>query len=278
MARKLENSTYTIVWIAALPHEREAAEAMLDCKHAPPQHKHPTDDNIYTLGSIKGQNGDGEHNIVLASLPAGHYGITPTAMAAAHMLSSFPAIKFGLMVGIGGGIPDVDCDEDVDAERDIRLGDVVVSQPAGVYGGVRQYDLGKGTVNVFVETGSLNCPPRVLLNAVSALQGKNEIIESAMPRFLEEIQKKYPLMARPQQGPGYLYQGVKNDRLLQADYHHERGSDCRACDMKKLTKREERYTHDPYIFYGTIASGAQGDQGSKRAESTSSDRVSLRRD
>jgi nucleoside phosphorylase len=174
-------------------------------------------------------------------------------MAAAHMLSSFPAIKFGLMVGIGGGIPNLDTDGN--GEGDIRLGDVVVSQPSGVYGGVRQYDLGKATVNGFVETGSLNCPPRVLLNAVSALQGRHEIIESEIPRFLEDMQKKYPLMARPRQGPGYVYQGVENDRLFQADYHHERGSDCRACDVEKQIMREERYTHDPYIFYGTIASG-----------------------
>ncbi|KAJ0420814.1 hypothetical protein BJY00DRAFT_283615 [Aspergillus carlsbadensis] len=255
MATQLENTAYTIGWIAALPHERAAAEAMLDAKHAAPQHKHPTDDNIYTLGSIKGQNGAGEHNIVIASLPAGHYGITPAAMAAAHMLSSFPAIKFGLMVGIGGGIPDVNSDGGGSGEQDIRLGDVVVSQPAGVYGGVRQYDLGKATVDGFVETGSLNCPPRVLLNAVSALQGKHEIMESEIPTFLADMREKYPLMARPRQGPGYVYQGVENDRLFRADYRHEQGNDCRACKAEKKIAREERYTHDPYIFYGTIASG-----------------------
>jgi hypothetical protein len=39
------------------------------------------------------------------------------------------------MVGIGGGVPS--------EENDIRLGDVVVSQPAGTSGGVIQYDFGK---------------------------------------------------------------------------------------------------------------------------------------
>lgn len=250
-ARKdLDNASYAIGWLAALPHERAAAEAMLDEKHAPPKHKHPTDDNIYTLGSIREQGG-GDHNVVIASLPAGRYGVTPAAMAAAHMLSSFPAIKFGLMVGIGGGIPDVDGD----GERDIRLGDVVVSQPSGSYGGVRQYDLGKATVDGFVETGTLNCPPRVLLNGVSALQGKHEIMESDIPRFLESMRHKYPLMTRPRQGPGYVYQGAENDRLFQADYRHEGGNDCRGCNPEKQIDREERYNHDPYVFYGTIASG-----------------------
>jgi hypothetical protein len=55
-----------------------------------------------------------------------------------HMLSSFPSIRFGLMVGIGGGAPKL-------PDRDIRLGDVVVSMPTGTYGGVIQYDYGKKT-------------------------------------------------------------------------------------------------------------------------------------
>ncbi|KAL3471916.1 hypothetical protein BJX99DRAFT_236612 [Aspergillus californicus] len=47
-------------------------------------------------------------------------------------VSSF---EFCLLVGIGGGVPSL--------ENDIRLGDVVVRQPGGIYGGVMQYDLGK---------------------------------------------------------------------------------------------------------------------------------------
>ncbi|KAL2833516.1 hypothetical protein BJY01DRAFT_239478 [Aspergillus pseudoustus] len=251
-AKPLDNSAYSVGWIAALPHERAAAEAMLDEKHAAsPQHKQPNDDNIYTRGSIKAQNG-GEHNIVIASLPAGRYGITPAATAAAHMLSSFPGIKFRLMVGIGGGIPDLECN------RDIRLGDVVVGQPEGSFGGVRQYDLGKATVDGFKETGVLNSPPRVLLNAVSALQSRQEMEESEIPMHLASMREKYPLMAEPRQGPGYVYQGVENDQLFEADYRHGNGKgkkDCRACDPVKAILREERDSHDPFIFYGTIASG-----------------------
>jgi nucleoside phosphorylase len=40
-------------------------------------------------------------------------------MAAAQMLLSFPEVKFGLMVGIGGGI--------AGNENDIWLGDSVIS-------------------------------------------------------------------------------------------------------------------------------------------------------
>lgn len=52
-----------------------------------------------------------------------------------QLLSSFHAIRIGLMVGIGGGVPS--------NYADIRLGDIVVSQPSDTFGGVVQYDLGK---------------------------------------------------------------------------------------------------------------------------------------
>jgi len=84
----------------------------------------PGDENMYTLGEIGG------HNIVMASLPSGNMGITPAAKVAADMLRSFPKIRFGLMVGIGGGAPA----PRARPNEDIRLGDVVVSNPQGELG------------------------------------------------------------------------------------------------------------------------------------------------
>src|SRR5437764_14744256 len=85
-------------------------------------------------------------------------------MVATLMLSSFESIRVGLMVGIGGGVPS--------AERDIRLGDVVVSKPGGIFSGVVQYDRGKTAEGKFERTGSLNKPPRALLSAVAAKEKK----------------------------------------------------------------------------------------------------------
>jgi nucleoside phosphorylase len=82
------------------------------------------DENVYTPGRI------GQHNIVMACLPAGTTGISPAAKGAADMLRSFPKIRFGLMVGIGGGAPSAN----KSPEEDIRLGDVVVSVPDGELG------------------------------------------------------------------------------------------------------------------------------------------------
>jgi nucleoside phosphorylase len=78
------------------------------------------------------------------------------------MNAAFTSIQFGLMVGIGGGVPRM--------EADIRLGDVVVSVPHKGRGGVVQYDFGKATPSGFERTGFLNSPPTVLLKAVAKLR------------------------------------------------------------------------------------------------------------
>ena len=50
-------------------------------------------------------------------------------------------------------------------KKDVRLGDVIVSQPDGTHGGVVQWDFGKlERDGVFRRTGTLNKPPRPLLN------------------------------------------------------------------------------------------------------------------
>ncbi|KAF1995098.1 putative ankyrin repeat domain protein [Amniculicola lignicola CBS 123094] len=245
---KVDNSEYTVGWIAALPHERAAAQAMLDQKHAPAQQKHENDHNIYSLGSITGPNG--EHNVAIASLPFGRYGITSAATVAMQMLSSFPSIKFGLVVGVGVGIPSID--------NDIRLGDVVVSKPEGTFGGVRQYDRGKITTDGVEERGQLNSPPQVLLNAMGALVSRHEMEESVIPSLLEAMQKQYPKMSNQENGPGYIYQGAEHDQLFEADYVHDSSKrDCGECDLAKVVKRPERYDQNPWIHYGTIASGDQ---------------------
>ncbi|KAF4337170.1 WD domain protein [Fusarium beomiforme] len=64
----------------------------------------------------------------MASLPKGEYGTTIAATVAKDMLHSFPNIRIGLMVGIGGGA--------LSAAHDIRLGDIVVSARDGDQSGV----------------------------------------------------------------------------------------------------------------------------------------------
>lgn len=116
---------YTVGWITALPIELAAATAMLDETHQPPLEfvQHEADTNVYAWGRM------GEHNLVIASLAAGVYGTTSAATTAFGLLASLPKIRVGLLVGIGGGIARPDGD------HDIRLGDIVISQPEGTTGG-----------------------------------------------------------------------------------------------------------------------------------------------
>jgi nucleoside phosphorylase len=239
--------SYTIGWIAALPIERAAAEAMLDEKHAAPTGftRHQTDANVYTWGRL------GEHNIVIAALASGDYGTTSAATTASSLLASLPSIRVGLMVGIGGGIARPE------ENLDIRLGDVIVSQPCRTTGGVCQYDLIKAKSDDKRERkGFLGRPPTVLLNALTSIQASHEQIDSEIPSFLRVMLEKYPKMGkRSKQNPGYTHQGFDNDRLFKASCEHVPGLDCQGCDTADEIQRDPRETTNPDIHYGTIASG-----------------------
>ncbi|KAI4599632.1 hypothetical protein KJ359_001729 [Pestalotiopsis sp. 9143b] len=113
---------YTVGWICAIETELVAAASFLDEEHDDPDCIPVNDNNSYVLGRI------GKHNVVIAALPDGQYGLVTAATVARDLVRSFPNVRIGLMVGIGGGAPSVD--------HDIRLGDVVVSSPGPSSGGV----------------------------------------------------------------------------------------------------------------------------------------------
>ncbi|EYB30533.1 hypothetical protein FG05_30173 [Fusarium graminearum] len=235
---------YAIGWIAALPIERAAATALLHDRHDAPEgfDQHQSDTNSYTWGRI------GEHNVVIASLPAGVYGITSAATTALNLIHSLPHIRIGLLVGIGGGIARPD------EGQDIRLGDIVVSQPDGTTGGVVQYDLGKTKANGGWERkGSLDKPPPVLLHALASLQAEHEIEPSKVPDLLQAMLEANPGMTRPKRD--FTYQGAENDRLFHSKYDHVGGSNCDKCDSTLEVERDQRESPDPEIHYGIIASG-----------------------
>ncbi|KAF4635819.1 hypothetical protein G7Y89_g2285 [Cudoniella acicularis] len=241
----LDNDEYTVGWITALALEAAAAEAMLEVEHEEPHWQHENDHNNYTLGSI------GKHNVVIVSLPE-TYGPTAAATAVSQMLSTFKSIRIGLMVGIGGGIPNLE------NGHDIRLGDIVVSRPEGAFGGVRQYDFGKMTSGGnFLPQGFLNSPPQVLLDAVNKLKRNHIRKPSDIPNILREMEKNNPLMIEPLHGgPSYSHQGPENDFLFHSNYNHkDAAKTCEECDKGQVVERPLRKTHDPFIHHGTIASG-----------------------
>ncbi|KAE8381512.1 hypothetical protein BDV26DRAFT_289364 [Aspergillus bertholletiae] len=238
----LTHEDYTVGWICALPVEMTAAKTMLDETH-PALVQRSTDPNTYTLGRI------GSHNVVIACLPFGVYGTTSSSNVAAHMLSTFPQIQFGVMVGIGGGVPT--------KEADIRLGDVVVSKPTGTSGGVVQYDYGKMMAGGrFQHMGTLNQPPTILLTSLSQLQSDYGSMKyQPLSRIVTEaLERNHHL------GNDFSYPGQENDQLFQSEYDHQyENGDCTECDKQHLVKRQPRRSQGEhtYIHYGLIASGNQ---------------------
>jgi nucleoside phosphorylase len=239
---------YTVGWICAIDTEAVAAVAFFDEEHEPVRHIGRDDNNSYELGRM------GDHNVVIAVLPDGEYGTNSTAAVARDMARSFPNIRIGLMVGIGGGAPS--------PEHDIRLGDVVVSRSEGGMGGVIQYDFGKTIQDqTFRQTGFLNQPPALLRTAASALRrrykGKGHNLTEEADKALSKIKKKKRFTRPP---------GTK-DRLYRSHVVHPAsgGSPSDKCELScglddsHLIVRENRDEDDddPAIHYGLIASGNQ---------------------
>lgn len=241
MARRVSRShdDYTVGWICALPIEMAAAKTMLDEVHEdlPVQ---PNDHNAYTLGSI------GKHNVVIACLPSSEYGISSAATVATQLLSSFHSIRFGLMVGIGGGVPNRDAD--------IRLGDIVVSRPTDTHGGVVQYDYGKSlSGGDFRRTGMLSRPPQILLTALSKLQANHLTEGRRFMDFLGEAERRLTRQASNFARP------AQEDDLYLANYTHidSNSKTCDSCDATKTISRPSRNGNESVVHYGLIASANQ---------------------
>ena len=231
MARPLRPDDYTVGWVCALPVELAAAQEMLDEElDTPPYDAHDT--NLYTCGRI------GEHNVVIACLPEGQTGTSSAATVAVQMKSTFSSTRFGLMIGIGGGVPS--------EEADVRLGDVVVSKPHKTHGGVVQYDSGKATPSGFERTGSLNTPPTVLLNAVANLRAKHM---RGRGRLLQYSSKLNSL-------PDFSREAAGSDTLFEVEYDHVGSTTCGKCSTEHAVAREAR-RQEVVVHYGTIASGNQ---------------------
>lgn len=236
---------YTVGYICALTTESVAVQAFLDERHDPVAAVSQGDNNSYALGKI------GNHNVVIANLPHGEYGLVNATCVAKDMLHTFPNIRIGLMVGVGGGVPSPD--------HDVRLGDVVVGTPANGKPGVVQYDFGKAIQDhAYLETGVLNKPPAVLGTAISQLRSRYESdghqLEEAIAHTLQHkirLQKKY---SRPPAGSDILYK---------PDFKHSAlGKDCSdGCGKNLLTmvprrKRDKDAGDDILtVHYGLIASG-----------------------
>ncbi|KAM0445035.1 hypothetical protein ACHAO4_010014 [Trichoderma viride] len=225
--------TFTVGWICAIQPVYEAACAMLDEDLAGPELAEQNDSNTYFFGRI------GKHRVVIGCLPPGLRGTTPATRLAKDMMRSFPQLRFLLMVGTAGGVPT--------EEQDIRLGDVVVSQPNKRSGGVFQHDLGHKDGD-FWHTGHLNSPPPVLLSALPEVKRRHN-----NPAKYGGIDQHLKLLSEDPR-----FQRPESDHLFNQNNPHTtyNDKDCSKCDMNGLVVRQLRYLKRAVnVFYGIVASG-----------------------
>lgn len=232
-APEYSHADYKVGWMCAVNVEVSAAVLMLEKQHNY-QPQHPKDNNCYILGHI------GQHNIVIVCLPAGEYGNNAAVHAASNLIRSFENIRFVMMVGIAGGVPNP-------PKNDIRLGDVVVSQPKRQHSGVIQHDFGKLETDKFVRSGVLDTPAYRIRTAITALQGRHRVYGiDKINQYISQLPQEFH---RPINQPDHLFEGT---------YIHPRGQEtCANCDPTRQEKRSERKSNEPVIHYGLIGSGNQ---------------------
>lgn len=135
---------------------------------------------------------------------------------------------------------------------DIRLGDVVVSQPDKIFGGVVQYDSSKATPSGFERTGLLNSPPQILLAAVAQVQADELRGKSKFSEYITKL-CRIPKFQRSKAGPDMLFEA-----LYDHDGGHDGGQTCYICSIDRQEIREPRDSEEEVVVhYGTIASGNQ---------------------
>ncbi|KAJ5100714.1 hypothetical protein N7456_006766 [Penicillium angulare] len=181
---------YLIGWICILPNEYYEAIKMFDERYDTTHIvRGRGDKNSYDVGRI------GNHLVVMNCPACGTSGQIRATKIASDMKSTFPAIRFVFLVGIGGASP---------FRRDVRLGDVVLGAK------VLPYMQGRQTDHGFQITGREGVPPPILQTAITRLgaqlrQGLNlqKAIEMTSPNAIE----------RPE-----------TDNLYKASYIHELGA------------------------------------------------------
>ncbi|KAH7304470.1 nucleoside phosphorylase domain-containing protein [Stachybotrys elegans] len=236
---------YTVGWICAIDTEYVAAQEFLDEEHPRLASQDPNDNNIYTLGRV------GQHNVVIACLPHWNYGLVSAANVASDMLRTFTNVRFGLMVGVGGGVP---------TKQDIRLGDVVVSSLDYANGAVYQYDFGQTVQDkAFRATGHLDAPPLLLQAAVQDLKATYRRHGNQIDKAIAAVLERNPRLEEEYRRPDPITDRLYKNTFTHAGPSHQSCTSVCGDDESTLIIRDARQKYDdnPKVHYGLIASSNQ---------------------
>jgi nucleoside phosphorylase len=237
---------FEVALICALRVEFDAVEALFDEYYESEPDlsygKAPGDPNAYTTGRLCG------HHVVLAFMPG--MGKVNSASVAAGFRASFPDIKLGIVVGICGGVP-----FGRDEEKDVLLGDVVISTA------LVQFDLGRQYTNKFVRKDTLQdnlgrptSDIRSFLAKLSGSKGRTTLRDKTS-LYLEELCEKDGFHKSS-------YPGADNDKLFRPTYRHKHqdpkapcicanchSPDDDVCDVALEASCEELGCHDDELVF-----------------------------
>ncbi|KAJ5741013.1 hypothetical protein N7493_000885 [Penicillium malachiteum] len=224
---------FTVGWITAIETEYLAARQILDVEYDSKKIRLPTGDtNVYTLGRV------GEHNVVIATLPPNMYGTRSATAMANGLQRNFPMARVVLMVGVGGGAP---------AQRDVRLGDVVVGTR------VVPYDFVKEHPNHTEFNGDILMSHSTLLNGTRKVQAA--IMEDKLD-LASVISARFGKTERIRDA--FIRPNDASDRLYRPEYRHTDSCDClnkRPRDLDMVLSRSDRKSYDKLqVHFGNIGS------------------------
>jgi nucleoside phosphorylase len=232
------NELFHIAWVCVLPIEYEAARSMLHQEFDGPPAE-PSDPNVYTYGRIQ------RHNLVIACPFSGQVGPLNAARFVATLKSKFPSIQAVFLIGIGGGVPDL--------EHDIRLGDVVISLSSESHGRIVQYDVGKPMTRSEQPRGPIHALLPWFYDLIEPwkLSYSDRQYATGLAPYLSKV------FENPQRLPGSMGTHERPpDLLFRNDYVHQGGASCDpGCDPKNLIQRSVREYDEPKLHFGNIASG-----------------------
>lgn len=225
------HTEFLIGWICVLQKEYRAAASILDERYdTTGLVRGQGDRNQYIMGRV------GEHNVSINVPPAGSYGQLHASRIALDMKSTFPRMRFVLLVGIAGGVPLL--------KHHIRLGDVVLGTR------VVPYATGKETDGGFERSGLVKAPPMELLGTLTFLDERIWSGDLVLSKSIERIRTKAGRIAADFVRP-------PEDRLYRNSYiHQDSYCDCLqpGLQQENLCPPDDREAGSVRLFQGGIGS------------------------
>ena len=212
--KPMSRAHFRIAIICALPREADAVTLLFDefwDADGDLFGRAKGDTNTYVTGRI------GIHNVVLVTAPA--MGTTNATSTTTCLRLSFPGVKLALLIGVCGGIPEID-------GRDVFLGDVVISRTLVQFDYGRQYP-GHFAVKKTVDDslGRASKEIRSLLANVEMEFGRRRL-EAKAQVHLTSLQEA---AIHERRRAKYSYPGMIKDRLYLPSYRHQHQMFCDSC-------------------------------------------------